>query len=97
MDEDKKMENLTNHRNIILKVVTLILLFNTTLFATKVNSEEVNNVQPFNSTVSSMREAPETTEIYLDSFGTLGIILMVALSSLLGAYFVKDEFSKGLG
>ena len=38
----------------------------------------------------------ETVEVPLDSFGTWSIVLMVGLSSLLGAYFVKDEFSSML-
>jgi len=34
----------------------------------------------------------ETIEVSLDSFSALGILLMISLTSFLGAYFVKDEF-----
>jgi len=33
-----------------------------------------------------------TVEVSLDSFSTVGIVLMIVLTSLLGAYFIKDEF-----
>ena len=36
----------------------------------------------------------EVVEVSLDSFGTLGIVILVGLSSLLGAFFVKDEISE---
>jgi len=34
----------------------------------------------------------ETIEVSLDSFSAFGILLMIVLTSLLGVFFVKDEF-----
>jgi hypothetical protein len=48
------------------------------------------------SEVVSSGVVVETMEVSLASFGTFGIVIMIALSSLLGAYFVKDEFSSML-
>ena len=67
-------------KKIILKMLTLILAFNITLLG---------------NTVSEVVSSPkiETVEVSLDSFGMLSIVLIVGLTSLVGAYFVKDEFS----
>ena len=35
----------------------------------------------------------ESIEISLDSFGSIGTVIMIDLSTLLGAFFMKDEFS----
>ena len=35
----------------------------------------------------------ESIEISLDSFGSIGTVIMIVLSTLLGAFFMKDEFS----
>jgi len=34
----------------------------------------------------------ETIEVSLDSFSALGIVVMVILTSILGVYFMRDEF-----
>ena len=76
----------------------LLVLFNITLFAnTTPPKEETTNTQSLNSSVSTTPKITENTEVELGSLSTLGIILTIALSSLLGAFFMKDEFSKGLG
>ena len=38
----------------------------------------------------------QTVEVSLDSFSSLGMVLMIVLTSFLGAYFIKDEFSSTL-
>jgi len=35
----------------------------------------------------------EAIEVSLDSFNSIGIVIMIILSSLLGAFFMKDESS----
>jgi len=35
----------------------------------------------------------ESIEISLDSFSSIGTVIMIVLSTLLGAFFMKDEFS----
>ena len=65
-------------KKIILKIFIVLVTFNVIVFAsTTVSTEAVN----------------KTVEVSLDSFGTFGIVIMLALSSLLGAFFLKDEFS----
>jgi len=34
----------------------------------------------------------DVVEVSLDSFSALGIVVMVVLTSLLGVYFMRDEF-----
>jgi len=90
------MKNLMENRNSLLKIVTLILFLNTLLLANSADTKEGIQAQSLNTSVSNILETEETEEVALDSFGSLGIILMVVLSSLLGAFFVRDEFAKGL-
>jgi len=90
------MKILTDNRYGLLKIVTIILFFNTLLFANSMNESERITAQPLHTSVSTTSEKIETTEVSLDSFGTLGILLMVVLSSLLGAFFMKDELSNTL-
>ena len=68
-------------KKLILKIFMLLVTFNVTLLGNAV------------SEVVSSGVVVETVEVSLDSFGTLGIVLMVGLSSLLGAFFMRDEFS----
>ena len=69
-------------KNIILGIFILLFTFSTVLWGNSI-SDVVNS-----------SESVKTVEVSLDSFSTFGIILMVGFSSLLGAYFLKDEFSK---
>ena len=70
-------------KKVISKIFILLVILNVALLGNSV-SEGVST------------QVVETVEVSLDSFGSLSIILMIALSSLLGAYFVKDEFSSML-
>ena len=69
-------------QNIVLKIVILLFILNVSLLGSAV------------SEVAST--GAETVEVSLDSFTTLGIFVMIGLSSLLGAFFLKDEFSSML-
>jgi len=66
-------------KKILFKILTLFVTFNGVLLA-NANSKEVG------SNIS------EIIEVSLDSFSAIGILLMIVLTSLLGAYFAKDEF-----
>ena len=66
-------------KNIIFSIFVLLFTFSTVLWG---------------NSISDSAESVKTVEIALDSFSTFGIILMVGFSSLLGAYFLKDEFTK---
>jgi len=88
------MKNLTSTKNLLVKVLALLLLFNISLLGENIKTE-VNKVSiGETSMLERSRTFPvETVEVSLDSFSNMGILIMIALSSLLGAFFVKDEFS----
>jgi Ca2+/H+ antiporter len=91
------MQMLINYKNILVKIVTLLVLFNITLFAnTTTHKEEITNTHPQNNLVATAPKISENREVELGSLSILGIIFTIVLSSLLGAFFMKDEFSKGL-
>ena len=71
-------------KKIVLQIFMLLLILNVTLLGNS-SSELVNS-----------EVGVETVEVSLDSFSTLGIFIMIGLSSLLGAFFLKDEFSSKL-
>jgi len=64
---------------ILFKIFTLFVTFNGLLLA-NINSSEVGS------------NLGEIIEVSLDSFSGFGILLMILLTSLLGLYFLKDEF-----
>lgn len=78
-------------QKVIRNILILLFAFNLVLVA----NSTVDNPSYIPSSVESgeVTQGIETVEIGLNSFGTLGIIIMVALSSLLGAFFMKDELS----
>ncbi|CAA6818852.1 MAG: Unknown protein [uncultured Sulfurovum sp.] len=78
-------------QKVIRNILILLFAFNLVLVA----NSTVDNPSYIASSVESgeVTQGIETVEIGLNSFGTLGIIIMVALSSLLGAFFMKDELS----
>ena len=67
-------------KKVILKIFMLLVTLNISLLGNAVSEGASSGVV-------------ETVEVSLDSFSTFGIILMIGLSSLLGVYFLKDEFS----
>ena len=70
-------------RKILFKILTLLMTFNGLLLA-NVNSSEIGS------------NFSEIIEVSLDSFSAFGIMAMVILTSLLGVYFIKDEFCQSL-
>ncbi|CAA6808598.1 MAG: Unknown protein [uncultured Sulfurovum sp.] len=71
------MKRFIHNQKIIVKIIVIMMLLNVLLFAEVVKEKQV----------------VETVEVSLDSFGLLSIIVLVAITSLLGMYFMKDEFS----
>jgi len=65
-------------KKIVLQILMLLLILTITLLGNS-SSELVNS-----------EVGVETVEVSLDSFSTLGIFIMIGLSSLLGAFFLKD-------
>jgi len=64
---------------ILFKIFTLFIAFNGLVLA-NINTSEVGS------------NLGEIIEVSLDSFSGVGILLMIVLTSLLGLYFLKDEF-----
>jgi len=78
----------------------MVLLFQITLFgntAYNSDSSHTSNTYIAESTTESTNRlnvgSIENTEVALDSFGSVGVMIMLVLTSLLGAFFVRDEFS----
>jgi len=89
------MNILKNNRNMILKIFGFWIFFHTALFAdTTINTHQstISSTQYQTNQRRKVSETEEMTSISLDSFGSTGMVLMLILSSLLGAFFVRDEF-----
>ena len=82
-------------KNVIFKLFGLLLLLNITLFANTFDAKQCTTAQTITSTKGHTVEssASAMTEVSLDSFGNSGMIIMIVLTSLLGMFFVRDEFS----
>jgi hypothetical protein len=93
------MKDLKNsYKKIILLVISFVVLFHTTLWADSVYSEESYIKSAYSSdavSVSTSSSSPKV-EISLNSFGSISVMIMLVLTSLLGAFFVRDEFSNVL-
>jgi len=94
------MRGLIEHKKIILKIVGFILFFHTALFANPSYSEDAyvksaynNEYQKNTSAPTAVKSSPNDIEVSLNSFGSMSVIIMLILTSLLGAFFVRDEFS----
>ena len=93
------MKGLIEHQKIIVKIVSLVLFFHTTLFANTSYSENSYIMSAYNSDHSHQsrssilhQENSKDIEVSLNSFGSMSVIIMLILTSLLGAFFVRDEF-----
>jgi len=96
------MKGLKEHKKMILKIVSLILFFHTALFANTNYSEDSYIKSIYNSeyqnisTPTTLKTNSNNIEVSLNSFGSMSVIIMLILTSLLGAFFVRDEFSGAL-
>lgn len=79
-------------KKVILNIMILLFTFNVTLLG----STAIESPSSMDSALESSQatQSIKTVEVSLDSFGTIGIVLMIALSSLLGLFFMKDELSE---
>jgi len=66
-------------KTMTIKLLGLLLILTLSLSATEVVE---------NQTVDNGKKM---TEISLDTLGDSGVIILIVLSSLLGAYFMRDE------
>ncbi len=83
-----------NKISIVFKIVGFLILFHSTLFANSATGESVElaKVQLESKSIDKDPKQ-EVSTVSLDSFGSTGMVIMIILSSLLGAFFVKDEFN----
>jgi hypothetical protein len=89
------MDVLKNNRNMIFKVLGFWIFFHSALLADSTltaHQRSITSNRTQSTQESKGKESQEMTSISLDSFGSTGIVLMLILSSLLGAFFVRDEF-----
>jgi hypothetical protein len=89
------MRHLKRDINTILKLLSFLLFFHTSLFATvSYVKEGVKVKNSYGSQLehkqNGMKEQP-SDEVSVDVFGNMSMVLMVVFSSLLGTFFVKDE------
>lgn len=95
------MNHLRQQKNIILKIVSFITIFQATLFGSTTYSNE-NSYTTSSYVSESANEGTsilnvgsiENREVALDSFGSISIMIILVLTSILGAFFVRDEFPK---
>lgn len=88
------MERSINTRNLLVRILSLLLVLNITVLGSNAYSEVSDESSIGNSSVQESTTVvfKETVEVSLDSFSSIGILIMIALSSLLGVFFIKDEF-----
>lgn len=92
---------LTKNKIILLKVLSVWFIFNTTLFAGKSYEEEPRSIS--NSCITLVGAAEvivvmpirtqEHVSVSLSSFGNGSMIVMLLFTSLLGIFFVRHELS----
>ena len=92
------MKGLKEHQRMILKIVSLVLFFHTALFADTSYSENSYITSAYSSEYSHqssssiLQHSSNNIEVSLNSFGSMSVIIMLILTSILGAFFVRDEF-----
>ena len=75
-----------------MKLFGFLILFYTALWANDLSESQENSAYTVQtSAVHTNHESDKIESISLDSFGSTGMILMLVFSSLLGAFFVRDE------
>ncbi len=90
------MRTVAVKRILLLKIFGFLILFQTTLFSENVYHVSSSDTTLVNSKVvnsSKNKEKEEVEKVALDSFGGTGVVLMIIFTSLLGAFFVRDEFN----
>jgi len=66
-------------KKIIIKLLGLLLVLTLSLSSTEMSKNQI------------VENKEKITEVSLDTLGDSGVIVLIVLSSLLGAYFIRDE------
>ena len=91
------MNGFRKKSNLALKLLSFLLVFHTSLFASVSSTDEmVEAKSSYHSQAEEVLDSKNMEEVSLDSFGNMSMMLMMVLTSLLGTFFVKDEFGGSL-
>ena len=90
------MKTLSINGMLLVKIFGFLIFFQTMLCSENIyhvsNSEATSSSSKIvNSSTNKERE--DVQVVSLDSFGGTSVVLTILLTSLLGAFFVRDEFS----
>lgn len=94
------MSRVLKSKNIVFKIFSLLFIFQTILCASNNFDEQklqTNQHQQSLSQSSEMLSAKQSGEEYveirLNRFGGMSMTIMILLTSLLGVYFIREEFT----
>ena len=90
------MKTLSINKILLLKIFGFLIFCQTTLFSENIYHVSNGDTTSVNSKVVNSgvsKEGEEVETVVLDSFGGTGVVLMILFTSLLGLFFVRDEFS----
>lgn len=79
-------------KKFVLNIFVLLFTFNVLFLGQAVANSPTNH----SSSVANTTQIIERVEVPLNSFSSFGIVIMIALSSLVGAFFLRDEVSSVL-
>ncbi|MBU1667520.1 hypothetical protein KKC13_03820 [bacterium] len=88
---------LRTKKNMVLKVLSLLFIFHTTLLAG--NTYDQGSKHMSSGCASELMGedgsvgTQEQAEIVMNCFGGMSMTIMLLLTSLLGAFFIRDEFA----
>ncbi|HHD75356.1 MAG TPA: hypothetical protein ENK95_00870 [Campylobacterales bacterium] len=94
--QEGEMENLRWGQVLVLKIVSLFLLMHLSLFANSMEKQISSKSSEKQVSQDQAEVEVETTEVSMTSFGFISVVILVGLSSLLGAYFLRGEFTKSI-
>lgn len=82
-----------------LKIISLLFIFQKILLANNISIENQNLNTIYTQTNQSNIEVTTSSEkkvVSLESLGGTGMIILVILTSLIGAFFLRDEIHNSL-
>ena len=94
------MKGFKGKSNIVILIVSFLLFSNTVLFANSTYSEEsyiksAYSSESITNSITSVNSV-KNIEVSLNSFGSISVMVMLILTSVVGVFFVRDEFSEVL-
>jgi hypothetical protein len=88
------MENIRYKQFILFKIMVLVLLINLPLSA-NTSVQEVPQISSYDKTsMVQINIQEDQREDSLGSLGFIGALILIVLTSIIGAYLLRDEFTK---